>query len=354
MAINCAYYFLFLKFLKLKPNTEIGDAKFQVSVLVCAKNEAENLKILIPKLLSQTYSNFELILINDSSTDDTLEIIEDFAERDNRIKIVNVVPNEAFYGNKKYALTLGIKKALNNNLVFTDADCLPATNDWLAIMVSNFTSKKQLILGYGGYFKKKGFLNKLIRFETMMTAVQYFSYAAIGRPYMGVGRNLAYTSKLFYDNRGYMSHIKVMSGDDDLFVNEAATDNNTALCIDKNAFTYSVPKNSFEAWKKQKQRHISTSKLYKSNHKLWLGLYFMANFLFWIFLIFSLLFASWKITLIIFCIRILFQYLIIGKAAKKLDEEDIVPYLVFLELFLVFFQMGIFISPKNSKKQKWK
>ncbi len=353
VAINCFYYLLFSKFLSLKSSLQPVH-KFPISVLICAKNEVENLKILVPKILEQTFTNFELILINDSSIDETLDVIEHFAEIDHRVKIVDVKSNEAFYGNKKYALTLGIKKALNNYLVFTDADCIPASNDWLAIMSSNFSVEKQLILGYGAYEKTSGFLNKLIRFETAMTAIQYFSYAAIGKPYMGVGRNLAYTSKLFYDNQGFMSHIKILSGDDDLFVNKAANKNNTALCINQNAFTISKPKTTFKSWRKQKQRHISTSKMYKKEHKIWLGLYYVANLLFWLFFVASLLSGNWKITLIIFVFRILFQYIIVGKAAKKLNEYDLVPFVFILELFLVFFQFGIFINSKTSKKQHWK
>lgn len=352
--INCAYYLLFSKFSFLKNSEKTTSEKYPVSLIVCAKNEEENLKKYLPLWQKQNYPNFEIILINDASTDETLEVMEAFAENDNRIQIVNVENNEAFWASKKYALTLGIKRAKNKRLMFTDADCYPASEEWLATMVSKFSDKKQLVLGYGAYEKQPGFLNKIIRFETLMTAVQYFSYAKSGNPYMGVGRNLAYTSTLYYENKGFMSHIKIPSGDDDLFVNEAATSENVEICVEPEAFTYSIPKKKKRKWLIQKKRHYSTAKLYKPKHRLLLGAYFIFNFLFWLLFPITLFTGFWIFGLGIFFIRILFQYIIIGNAAKKLMEKDLVPLIPFYELFLIFTQLSIFISNSSEKNARWK
>lgn len=354
VVINCGFYLLFSKFSFLKSSEKTVGATPPVSLIVCAKNEEENLKRNIPLLLKQDYPNFELILINDASSDESLEVMEAFAETDPRIQIVNVKNNEAFWANKKYALTLGIKRAMNERLLFTDADCKPSSSSWLRIMTSHFSEEKQLILGYGAYEKGKGLLNKLIRFETLMTATQYFSYAKAGIPYMGVGRNLGFTSTLYYSINGYMSHIKVPSGDDDLFVNEAGTSKNTAICFDENAFTYSLPKKKWQDWKMQKRRHITTSKLYKTKHKLLLGTYYFTNLLFWILMIVSLMVMDWKIPVIIVAFRFIVQFVTVGKAAYKLKEKDLVPFIPFLELFLVFIQLIIFISNRFSKPPQWK
>ncbi len=352
--INCAYYILFSKFSFLKSSEKTTSEKFPVSLIICAKNEAENLQKHIPLWQKQKYPKFDIILINDASIDETLEVMESFAATDPRIQIVNVKNNEAFWANKKYALTLGIKRSKNTRLIFTDADCYPASEDWLAAMASNFSDKKQLVLGYGAYEKQPGFLNKIIRFETLMTAVQYFSYAKSGIPYMGVGRNLAYTSDLYYENKGFMSHIKIPSGDDDLFVNEAATAENTAICIEPEAFTYSIPKKKKKKWLLQKKRHYSTAKLYKPKHRLLLGSHYIFNLLFWLLAPVILFTNFWIFGLVIIFIKILFQYLIIGSAAKKLKEADLVPLIPFLELFLVFTQLSIFISNSGEKNSQWK
>ncbi len=352
--INCAFYILFSKFSFLKTSEKIASEKYPVSLIVCAKNEVENLQNHIPLWQKQNYPNFEIILINDASIDETLEVMESFAANDTRIQVVDVKNNEAFWANKKYALTLGIKRAKNTRLIFTDADCYPASNEWLATMASKFSDKKQLVLGYGAYEKFPGFLNKIIRFETLMTAVQYFSYAKAGTPYMGVGRNLGYTSNLYYENNGFMSHIKVPSGDDDLFVNEAATSKNVEICIEPEAFTYSLPKKKKKKWLLQKKRHYSSAKLYKPKHRFLLGVYYSFNLLFWLLAPIILFTDFWIFGLGIIFTRLVFQYIIIGYAAKKLKEADIIPFIPFYELFLIFTQLSIFISNSSEKNARWK
>jgi len=352
--INCSYYFLFSKFSLLKnPDPSINRCP-TVSLIVCAKNEAENLEKHIPLWLEQEHPNFEIILINDASSDETLAVMQQFAQLDSRIQIVNVKNNEAFWGNKKYALTLGIKRAKNNLLVFTDADCRPSSHNWLSIMASQFSEDKQIILGYGAYEKEKGFLNKIIRFETLMTAVQYFSYAQSGMPYMGVGRNLAYTSTVFYEVNGFIKHIKIASGDDDLFINEAATSTNTAICTSLEAFTYSIPKKTWKQWIRQKKRHYSTARLYKSRQRYLLGLYYLMNLLFWSLAVVVLFTHFWLYGIVIIGLRLLFQFIAIGKAAEKLQEKDLVALIPLLELFLLFTQLSIFISKSDDNNTRWK
>lgn len=352
--INCFFYFLYSKFAFSPVVKKKQKSSLPVSLIVCAKNEADNLKEHIPLWLAQDHPNFEIILINDASIDESPEIMKYFAGLDSRIKIVNVENNEAFWGSKKYALTLGIKRAKHEYMIFTDADCKPATNEWLSIMASEFSSKKQLVLGYGAYLKDKGFLNRLIRFETLMTAVQYFSYAKIGIPYMGVGRNLGYTSTLYYNNRGFMNHIKIASGDDDLFVNETAHSKNTALCIVPESFTYSIPKKTRKSWIQQKRRHYSTAKFYKPLHKLLLGLNSISVFLFWLLLPFVFLTNFWQLAIVALFLRFLIQYIIVGKIAGKLGEKSLILFIPFLELFLILFQISIFISGRNQTEVQWK
>ncbi len=354
VVINCAYYVLFSFFSFGKSHSKVTSTAYPVSVLVCAKNEAKNLKKHIPLWLDQQYPDFELVLINDASTDETQEVMERFAAVDPRIKIVNIENNEAFWGSKKYALTLGIKKAQHKRMLFTDADCYPASTSWISEMASCFSIKKQLILGYGAYKKTKGLLNAIIRFETVMTAVQYFSFAKAGMPYMGVGRNLGYTSNLYYENNGFMSHIKILSGDDDLFVNEVATKTNTALCYQPNAFTHSIAKETWKEWRHQKKRHGSTAKFYKAHHKILLAGYYIFNLSFWLAAVAGLCFSGWETILIVILFRFIFQYLVVGIAAKKLKETGLIIFLPLLDLFLVCLQFSIFISGNTSKHAHWK
>ena len=327
-----------------------------VSVIVCAKNEAENLKRYLPSILKQDYPDFEVVLINDASSDNSLEIMETFAGQYSNIKIVNVRNNEAFWGNKKYALTLGIKAATHEHLLFTDADCEPVSNQWIKTMVSNFSTTNTIVLGYGAYNKVKySFLNKLIRYETLLTAIQYFSFAKLDTPYMGVGRNLAYNRSEFFKTNGFIKHIDIRSGDDDLFINEAANSKNTSICIDPDSFTYSIPKTSFKDWFIQKRRHVSTANNYKFIHKSVLALFYSSQLLFWLLATVLLItLFQWQIVVALLIVRLITQYFAVGFSAKKLNEIDILFVLPFLELFLIVFQLTIFISNLIAKPKYWK
>lgn len=349
------YYFVFGVFAFAKRQHSKQQYNIPVSVIVCAKNEAKNLEILIPELVQQSHKNFEIVLINDASSDETLDVMERFQKEHNNIKIVNVENNEAFWGNKKYALTLGIKAATHNYLLFTDADCKPASKHWIAEMSQHFSNTKKIIIGYGAYSKKKySFLNLLIRFETVMAAIQAFSYAKIGIPYTAVGRNLAYHSDEFYAVNGFVNHMKIRSGDDDLFIKDAATRKNTAICYTKNSFTISQAKTGFLAWFQQKRRHVSTASHYKFIHKFLLGFFYISQVLFWAFAIGLLWTSLWQLTLYVLAFRIIFQYFVIGFASSKLKEQDILYLLPFLEVFLVIIHFGIFIANLISKPTHWK
>ncbi|MEP3205722.1 MAG: glycosyltransferase [Gilvibacter sp.] len=321
-------------------------------MLVCAKNEAQNLKEHIPLWLAQTHPKFELILVDDDSTDNTREVIEQFAKEDSRIVPVYVSANDRFVSGKKYALTLGIKKARHTRMIFTDADCKPASVHWLAIMSTHFNQQKAIVLGFGAYSKKISLLNSIIRFETFMTALQYFSYAKLGKAYMGVGRNLGYTRHLYEEQNGFSAHMHVASGDDDLFVNAAATPQNVSLCTESKAFTYSKAKTSFASWFIQKRRHISTATFYKPSHKLLLGLYYVANFAFWALAIAGLI-VSLKEAAIIIGVRVAVQLSVYLGAAKKLKQLDLVLLAPLLELFLICLQLPIFIANLVSSKPRW-
>ena len=354
--IQVFYYLIIFSrfaFSKVENNTT---KNISVSVIVCAKNEADNLKQFIPLIANQDYSNFEIVLVNDASIDNTYEVMEDLATKYDNITLVDVKNNEAFWANKKYALTLGIKASNYDYLIFTDADCKPISKYWIKEISSNFTNQKTIVLGYGAYIKvKNSFLNKLIRFETLLTAIQYFSYAKFGLPYMGVGRNLAYRKDEFYKVNGFVDHMDVNSGDDDLFINKIATSENTAICYSPYSITKSVPKTTFKDWFRQKRRHISTAKRYKLIHKLLLMEFYSSQILFWVLgiLLFSINFKL-PIVISVFILTILIKYLTIGFSAKKLNEPDLVLLYPFLELFLILFQFFIFIANLISKPKLWK
>lgn len=353
--IQVIYYGIVFSKFSFKTDSQPSAKNIPVSVIICAKNEEDNLRLNLPSIINQGYSSFEIVLVDDSSTDDTLMVMEDFAHQHPNIKIVKVKPVDKFWGNKKYALTLGIKAASHNFLLFTDADCKAFSDQWITSMSAHFSKSKSVVLGYGAHDKKKNsLLNKLIRFETFLTAVQYFSYAKLGLAYMGVGRNLAYKKDTFFEASGFMKHMNIKSGDDDLFVNQVANNFNVAICTTANGFTTSQPKTTLHSWIKQKRRHISTSKFYKPKHKFLLGLFFTSQLLFWILAIVLLIIKIelyWVLGLIIF--RFLIQYISLGNGTNKLNEKDLKPWIAVLDVCLVSLQLFIFIKNIYSKPNHW-
>ncbi len=353
----CFYLGVFRAFAFAKKSTaNQKQQNIPISVIICARNEAENLTAFLPLFINQEYETFELVLINDASHDATLEVMERFKEEyPTKISIVNVIPNEQFWRNKKYALSLGIKSAKHEHLLFSDADCKPVSKFWISEMAQKFTEQKTIILGYGAYEKiPNSWLNKLIRFETIFTAIQYFSYTKIGLPYMGVGRNLAYTKSLFFQSSGFANHMHIRSGDDDLFVNKNATNQNISLSYFTDSFTLSKPKTTFKEWIHQKRRHTTTASHYKPIHKILLGLFYTSQLLFWSLTI--LLLATtfqWEIVVGVLLLRSISQYLIIAASAKKLNENDIVVWAPILEIFLIFIQLFIFIKNIVAKPTHW-
>ena len=356
IAINFLYYIIFFqRLITYKNSTNIKHPLgVTVSVIVCAKNEAENLKNLIPELANQNYNNYEIIIVNDNSTDKTKEVVEEFQLIYSNLKLVNVKQVEAFWGNKKYALTLGIKSALHNHLLFTDADCIPENSNWISEMSSKFDDKTSIVLGYSGYYKiKNSIINKLIRFETLLTASQYLSYASCKIPYMGVGRNLAYKKSMFFKANGFNNHMKIKSGDDDLFVNQNSNKWNTAINTNTESFTLSIPKDSFKTWFRQKRRHVSTSKYYKIEHKLLLGLFYISQLGIWM-SIFILIFSKYLIhATILVIIKLIYTHIILGLISKKFNEKDLIPYFIVLEPLLILSQLIIFTINTISKPTHW-
>ena len=342
------YLFIFGKF-SFGKKTEGTPKRLPISIIVCAKNEEENIKKYFQSLVTQNYPDYEIVLIDDASSDETLELFEAYEKQYANVKLVKVQNNEAFWGNKKFALTLGIKAAKNEYLVFTDADCYPASNDWLLQISTQFTKEKTIVLGYGAYEKvKNSFLNKIIRFETMLTATQYFSWAKIGKPYMGVGRNLAYKKEEFFNVRGFMDHMKIRSGDDDLFINQAANKKNTAILYTSESFTFSEPKTTFSSWVYQKRRHATTAKFYKGFDKFQLGLFFFSQFWFLVLAIVLLAFQfQWMIVTGIIVFRYLFSWISLGYAAGKLKEKDVMYWYPIIEIVLIFTQLSVFLETSS-------
>ncbi len=341
IALQLFYYLFFFRRLAFyNPPVKSSSQEYPVSVIVCARDEAANLAKNLPGILVQEYkSTHEIIVVNDNSTDETKYILDEFKKSFKNLNNVPLTQEAKMISGKKFPLSIGIKSAKYEIVLLTDADCVPVSEHWIQKMQDGYYDDKEIVLGYGAYHKRPGLLNKIIRFETFHTALQYFSFALAGMPYMGAGRNLSYKKDLFFKNKGFSSINQIPGGDDDLFINMVATKINTAVVIDKDAHTLSEPQKTWTAWQKQKSRHYTTAKYYKGKHKLWLGLYSFTQILVYPFAVAAAIFYCWWLVLAVFGLRIIVQAVIFYKSMQKLNEKDLWPFFLFFDLWMFFYYL---------------
>ncbi|HAD34946.1 MAG TPA: glycosyl transferase family 2 [Chitinophagaceae bacterium] len=360
--IHFFYYLFFFARLAFyrKDETVPVDAPFPVSLIICAFNEEANLKKNLPLWLSQQYHKngrrfYEVIVVNDNSEDDSFYLLNQMKEKYPHLHVVHLTQEAKLIPGKKFPLSMGIKSARFEHLLLTDADCEPSGEHWLSRMARGFEGNKTVVLGYSPYIKYPGWLNKKIRFETLLTAIQYLSYALARIPYMGVGRNLAYVKTLFNANKGFSSHHHIISGDDDLFINQVAKGKLTKVVIHPEAFTRSEPKKTNEHWRFQKRRHLSTGKYYQRKHQFLLGFYAMSHFLFWLSIIPCILFHQWYLIAIsLFLFRWLVQFIIFERCCTLLDEKDLVPLIWVFDFWLLFYNLANLPSILFKTNRSWK
>jgi len=357
VAIQLFYYlYFYLSVYLYKPEATIKK-QHPVSVIICARNEAENLKTFLPAVLEQDYPDFEVIVVNDCSEDNSYEILGNYLVQYPNLKISTVNKDPKFTHNKKFAQFIGIKAAKNDILLFTDADCQPESAKWIDAMASHFNGKHSIVLGYGGFLKENGLLNKYIRYDSMTIAMQYLSMAIRGLPYMGVGRNLAYRRDDFFTNKGFGSHNHIISGDDDLYVNTNATGANTTVEFGNGSHTRSIPASSIVEWITQKKRHLTTAPYYKFRDKFILISEPLTRIVFYTsFIILLSQLYLWPYVVAIFGIRLLVQIIILNTVRRKLNESGIVIYSLFFDIFSPVINSLVFIasSRNRSVKNRWK
>ncbi len=352
------FYFIFfyarLAFYK-KPSYN-SSRQYAVSIVICARDEAQNLADNMPFVLQQQYgSTFEVIAVDDNSYDDSKYVLEHLSKIFKNLRPVCLKQEARLIQGKKFPLSMGIKEAKHELLLLTDADCKPNSPNWILHMQEAFNKPGiEIVLGYGAYEKEKSLLNKLIRFETFFTALQYLSFSLAGVPYMGVGRNLSYKRDVFFRNKGFSAHNQILGGDDDLFVNKVATNKNTAIVIDPESFTYSKAKNTWSSWSAQKSRHYSTSRHYNKKHLILLGMSSFSHFMFYPLLVAAFFILPIWIPLSFYGGRLFILGVTYYPSMKKLKEQDLFWIFPLLDLwqwfYYILFSGNLMRPPKNTWK----
>jgi cellulose synthase/poly-beta-1,6-N-acetylglucosamine synthase-like glycosyltransferase len=326
-----------------------------ISIIISAHDEETHLRELIPQLLQQGYPTFEIIIVDDRSNDGTFDLLLEETKKDHRLRMVHVNRTPAHVNSKKYALTLGIKAARYEWIVVTDADCRPTSNTWLSSMAAEFAPEKSFVLGYSPYQKTSGFLNLFVRFESLLTAIQYLSFAWLGNPYMGVGRNMAYRRSMFLESKGFNSSLAVTGGDDDLLVNELANQKNTAVVVSADAQVLSFPKETWKAFFNQKLRHLSVGKHYRFGHRMLLGLFTITWILTWFAGIPLAIFSEYRYYVIgVLVFRLLIEGVMLYSSALKLGQRFEAWAVLPLDFLYAFYYLVTGLVALFTKKVRWK
>ncbi len=355
VGIQLLYLFIFnFRLLIHKSKDTQSNNLPSISVVICARNEEDNLFKNLPKILNQKYPNFEVIIVNDQSVDNSKYIVLTYQKEYSNIKYIELERNKHRQFGKKLPLTVGVKGAKNELIVVTDADCIPDSNLWLKSLAKHYSDKKQIVLGYSPHIRIKGSLNKLIRFDTTNIAITYLSFAKTALPYMGVGRNMAYSKQLFETVGGFKNHYHIASGDDDLFIKEAANRKNVAVNLEPESFVQTTPKTTFKDWVNQKHRHFTTAPEYKLINKLFLGIFPITLLLMYISLFILLFNTKWyAFVLTIYGIRMLLYWLINGLLFKRLQQKDLILLYPIWEIVYAIVMPFIYYSNKGTEKNKW-
>ncbi|WP_132128416.1 glycosyltransferase [Anseongella ginsenosidimutans] len=355
--VQLAYYLFIYRKLFSYREGEDGEAPMQpVSVIVAARNEAGNLESYLPAILTQDYPDFEVIVVNDRSYDGTAELLKELKEQYPGLRVVDIPENDKYRQGKKFALTMGVKAAAHELLLFTDADCRPLSPFWIKNMQRGYAhAGTEIVLGASPYEKRKGLLNAFIRYETFYTAINYLSFALAGMPYMGVGRNLSYKKSLFFKQKGFASHLHLRSGDDDLFVNRAADSGNTRIAFSRESQTVSKAELTWGDYIRQKRRHQSVGKYYRGKHKFFLSLHACAAILFYACL-FTLSGIAWDPVFLGVAAgsKWLVQYIVFRPVMKRMKAGDLWLFLPFLDLLYHIYILIMNLTPTSPENVQWK
>ena len=343
------YYVIFARFSFHKKKKAVSIQQVPVSVIMVVKDAAGVLLKTLPRLLNQQYAQFEVVIVNDNSQDETKLLVLEYQQQYKNIKLVDLDSAVTTIRGKKFAISMGVRCASYEHLLFTDPECTPSSSHWLGKMAENFVGQTRIVLGYSTYQKRNNPFNRMLHFDTLLNAVEYFSLARIHSTYRGDFKNLAFTAPLFDKQRGFATHNHISYGEEDIFISRAATKNNTAIEFSPDAVTVLQRASNFRYWKDHKLGLFYTRKLNTFKNRFLLNGYAIINLLFYIALTFAILFTLSDmilliVTLSIAAVRLISQYLVFGFAAKRLNEKQVIPCLLIYDLIFAILNPLYFIS----------
>lgn len=312
-----------------------------ISIIITAKNEADNLRKNLPSILEQDYPNFQVVVVNNGSTDSTEYVLNEMRNNYPTKLYTTFIPVDYDADNdKKLALTIGIKAAKHDILLFTEADTKPLTEKWVNEYAKEFMEGKDVVLGGCQLKIEKGFYRKLILFGNLMFGVKYLSMALIKKPYMGIERNMAYRKSLFFENRGFSSLLNIEYGEDNLFINKIANKKNTSVVVSLESMVESDVVDRLSTWRTIKGKYLITKHHLKGCADKVLSFEVLSRYVFYLLFaamcIIGALFPAIiliGIAITLFLIRYIVQLIVINKNSKLYNSGKYIFSLPFLDIF---------------------
>lgn len=305
---------------------EYATEQVPVSVVVYGCNDAENLEKFLPAILKQNYPTFEVIVVNDGSTDETKDVLTRLEPSNPHLYQTYIPEGAKNHSRRKLAMSIGIKAAKYDWILTTDANCEVAGENWIASVARNFTDDTHVVLLYSSYLFPKSITSGWRSLDNLFFNMRFLGKALSGHPFMGVRRNLAYRKDLFFKNRGFSGYLNLRDGDDDIFINRVAFRENTRVEITSESVTRAEYFMFDKAWKDQKLAYGITSH-YLKRGSLSLGFESFSRYLFYLSAAVLFVFSAWNWILaavagVFFLTRFIIQCVIFNKTAKIWGEKQ--------------------------------
>ncbi|NNE26758.1 MAG: glycosyltransferase [Saprospiraceae bacterium] len=350
LMIQVVYWYGVFNRLKRKSGRTIDTSNPpEVCILICVKNGENDLKELIPVIAKQDYSSFNILVANDHSTDDTEKALISLQSEFKNLTYFNVKQEAP---GKKQAIIEALPKIDSEWILFTDVDCRPVSDQWIKDMILEaHQDHKSICLAYSPYLHDQSLLSRWVAFENWLIGVLYLSFAKIGKPYMGVGRNMA-VRKSVYLKEHLQSHLHLNSGDDDLTLQAILSNDNYTIQLKNTSFTYTTPPLNLRDYVHQKRRHYTTASEYATELKIALSIFPVSQISFYLSAVF-LLFKFPMVGAYFLIIRWLLIYPIQKRLQGILELKLGFIWFIVFDIILVAFYTIFSLSFILPKPKKW-
>lgn len=361
--IQLSYYLFFYRRPLAQINKEkkgkisFSDSEPGISVIIYANNDSEQLNKHLGAFLDQDYPKFEVIVVNDGSTDETEDVLSIYEGKYDNLYHTFLADGARNLSRRKLSLTLGIKAAKYDIVALSNANCSPQSNQWLRLIARNFTEKTDIVLGYTSFEKRKGIGERFVAFDLLLRSIRIFGYTIAVKPFIGEGTNLAYRKVRFFEKKGFSKFMHLQMGDDDLFINQIATESNTRVELSEGAFMNASFDSNKAGWRQLKRNGAFTSQFYNSASKLFFGFESTTRYLFYIIAVLILLAGTSNIALasataalvVIRCLLLSLFWFITGKKMNTRRFFFTAPIFdLFTPISNLFFKIENFFNKKRN------